>query len=43
MLDAFLTYVIYGYNLKLTGGYQRTDLGNSVVGNAIQVGFQMQE
>ena len=43
MLDALLTYVIYGYNLKLTAGYQRTDLGNSVVGNAIEVGFQVQE
>jgi len=43
MLDAFVAYVIYGYNLKLMAGYQRTDLGNSIVGNAIQVGFQMQE
>ena len=43
MLDAFLGYVIYGYNLKLMAGYQRTDLGNSVVGNAVQVAFQMQE
>lgn len=43
MLDAFVTYVIYGYNLKLTAGYQRTDLGNSIVGNAVQIGFQMQE
>lgn len=43
MLDVFLSYVIYRYDLKLTAGYQRTDLGNSVVGNAVQVGFQMQE
>ncbi len=43
MLDAFVTYVIHAYDLKLTAGYQRTDLGNSVVGNAIQVGFQIQE
>ncbi len=43
MLDAFLAYVIYGYNLKLMAGYQRTDLGNSIVGNAVQVAFQMQE
>ena len=43
MLDAFVTYVIDDYFLKLTAGYQRTDLGNSVVGNAIQVGFQIQE
>ncbi len=43
MLDAFVTYVIHSYDLKLTAGYQRTDLGNSVVGNAIQVGFQIQE
>jgi hypothetical protein len=43
MLDAFVSYVIYGYNLKFAAGYQRTDLGNSVVGNAIQLAFQMQE
>jgi len=43
MLDAFVTYVIHSYDLKLTAGYQRTDMGNSVVGNAIQVGFQIQE
>ena len=43
MLDAFVTYVIHAYDLKLTAGYQRTDMGNSVVGNAIQVGFQIQE
>ncbi len=43
ILDALVSYVIYGYNLKLSAGYQRTDLGGSVVGNAIQVGFQMQE
>ncbi|HEX7505284.1 MAG TPA: hypothetical protein VF550_00840 [Polyangia bacterium] len=43
MLDAFVTYVIHTYDLKLTAGYQRTDMGNSVVGNAIQVGFQIQE
>ena len=43
MLDLFVTYVIHAYDLKLTAGYQRTDLGNSVVGNAIQIGFQIQE
>jgi hypothetical protein len=43
MLDAFVTYVIHAYDLKLTAGYQRTDMGNSVVGNAIQIGFQIQE
>jgi hypothetical protein len=43
MLDAFVTYVIHDYFLKLTAGYQRTDLGNSMVGNAIQIGFQIQE
>ena len=43
VLDAFLSYVIYGYDLKVAAGYQRTDLGNSIVGNAIQVAFQMQE
>jgi len=43
MLDAFVTYVIHDYDLKLTAGYQRTDMGNSAVGNAIQIGFQIQE
>jgi hypothetical protein len=43
MLDAFVSYVIYGYGLKFAAGYQRTDLGNSVVGNAIQLAFQMQQ
>ena len=43
MLDAFVTYVIHAYDLKLAAGYQRTDMGNSVVGNAIQIGFQIQE
>jgi hypothetical protein len=43
MLDAFVTYLIHPYDLKLVAGYQRTDVGNSAVGNAIQIGFQIQE
>jgi hypothetical protein len=43
MLDACVTYLIHPYDLKLVAGYQRTDVGNSAVGNAIQIGFQIQE
>ena len=43
ILDAFVTYVIHDYNLKLAVGYQRTDLGVSPKANAIQIGLQMQE
>ena len=43
VLDAFVTYVIHDYNLKLAVGYQRTDLGVSPKANAIQIGLQMQE
>jgi hypothetical protein len=43
ILDAFVTYVIHNYDLKLTAGYQRTDLGGPKAANAIQLGLQMQE
>jgi len=44
VLDAFVTYVIHDYNLKLAVGYQRTDLGSgTTAANAIQIGLQMQE
>lgn len=39
-IDAFVTLVMKGYTWRATAGYQRTDLGNDVVGNAIQVGLQ---
>jgi len=43
VLDAFVTYVIHNYDLKLAVGYQRTAVGSSAVANAIQIGLQMQE
>ena len=42
ILDAFLTYVIHDFDLRLTAGYQRTDLGNTTA-NAIQLGMQIQQ
>ena len=43
ILDAFVTYVIHSFDLRLAVGYQRTDFGNSTTGNAVQIGLQMQE
>ena len=43
MLDAFVTYVVHGHDLRVTAGYQRTDIGHAVVGNAFQAGLQMQK
>lgn len=40
VVDAFVTLVIKGYTWRATAGFQHTDLGNDVVGNAIQVGLQ---
>jgi hypothetical protein len=43
VLDAFISYIIHGYNMKVAVGYQRTDLGVGSAANAIQIGLQMQE
>jgi len=43
MLDAFVTYMVHGYDLRVTAGYQRTNIGYAVVGNAIQAGLQMRK
>ncbi|HET9933164.1 MAG TPA: hypothetical protein VFQ35_20815 [Polyangiaceae bacterium] len=40
VIDAFVTLVIKGYTWRATAGFQHTDLGNDVVGNAIQIGLQ---
>lgn len=40
VVDAFVSLVIKGYTWRATAGYQRTDLGNDTVGNAIQIGLQ---
>ena len=40
VVDAFVSLVIKGYTWRATAGYQRTDLGNDNVGNAIQIGLQ---
>jgi hypothetical protein len=39
-IDAFLSYLIKGPALRIMAGVQHTDLGNSVIGNAIQLGAQ---
>lgn len=39
-IDAFVSYVIKGYTLRATAGFQHTDLDNGVEGNAIQIGLQ---
>ena len=43
MLDAFVTYLIHGHDLRVTAGYQRTDLGHAIIGNAIQAGLQLRK
>ncbi len=44
IVDAFVTYVIHDFDLKVALGYQRIDLGNGTkASNAIQLGVQMQE
>ena len=43
ILDACVSYVIHDYDLKVTAGYQRTDLGGPKAANAIQLALQMQE
>lgn len=43
LLDAFLTYVIAGYDARIALGYQRGDnFGGGVASNAIQLGLQLQ-
>jgi hypothetical protein len=42
ILDAFLSYVIKGYDLRVAAGYQRTDLGAGTASNALQIGIQLQ-
>lgn len=43
LLDAFLTYVVAGYDARLAVGYQRGDnFGGGVASNAIQIGLQLQ-
>jgi len=39
-IDAAVHYLVKGPALRTMVGYQRTDLGNDVVGNAIQLGAQ---
>jgi hypothetical protein len=39
-VDVFVNYLIKGPGLRAMLGYQRTDLGHSRVGNAIQLGLQ---
>jgi hypothetical protein len=39
-LDAFLTYLIKGPALRVTGGLQHTELGGGYVSNALQLGVQ---
>jgi hypothetical protein len=41
MLDVFLGYIIKGPALRFHVGYQRTDMGGGVVGNALQLGGQI--
>ncbi|HMJ52347.1 MAG TPA: hypothetical protein VK540_09730 [Polyangiaceae bacterium] len=44
ILDAFVSYVVKDYDLRVALGYQRTDLGEGTpVGNAIQLGVQLQK
>jgi hypothetical protein len=39
-IDASIAYLMKGPALRVTLGYQHTDLGNGVVGNALQLGAQ---
>lgn len=39
-IDAFVSYLVKGPALRATVGYERTDFGNDVVGNSIQLGAQ---
>jgi len=41
--DAFVSYVLRGPFLRIHAGYQRTDMGMGIVGNAIQMGVQIQQ
>jgi hypothetical protein len=46
--DAFISYVLRGPFMRIHAGYQRTDMGpdgagGKIVGNAIQVGVQIQQ
>jgi hypothetical protein len=41
MLDVFMGYILKGPALRIHAGYQRTDLGNGVIGNAVQLGTQI--
>jgi hypothetical protein len=43
MLDAFVTFWAHGHDLLVTAGYQRTEVGHAVIGNAIQAGLQMRK
>jgi hypothetical protein len=41
MFEIFLGYIIKGPALRIHAGYQRTDMGNDVTGNAFQLGTQI--
>lgn len=41
--DAFVTYVVDQYFARFQAGFQRTDYGGGVIGNAIQLGVQAQK
>jgi hypothetical protein len=41
MLDIFMGYILKGPALRIHAGYQRTDMGNGVTGNAVQLGTQI--
>jgi hypothetical protein len=43
MIEPYLGYVIKDYFAKLMIGYEATDLGNDVKGNAVRLGFQIQQ
>lgn len=40
VVDAFVSYVVKGYTLRGTIGFQHTDLDDDRVGNAVQIGLQ---
>lgn len=41
--DVFLAYVVNKYFARFHAGFQRTDYGAGITGNAIQVGAQVQK
>jgi hypothetical protein len=47
-VEVFANYVMKDYFAKLQLGYQRTDMGKDaagedIIGNAVQLGFQIQQ